>query len=101
MAAGVCLGQQNMGNNNTVEEIDEFLPQASAIINLLSHSDASCATDMLWCDTGTAGADSGKYRSAYDNAVVADGTLADGAHMTRAELRAALALAAPQFYNPD
>ena len=57
---------------------------------------------MLWYyDTGTAGASSSKYRSTYDAAVVADGTWAAAGHTTRDEFQAALALAAPQFDNPD
>lgn len=92
-------------NNHTVEEINNYLPQASAITNLLAYSDdygRSSATNMLWYkDTGTAGASSGKYRSQYDAAVVADGTWAAAAHTSRDEFRAALALAAPQLDNPD
>ena len=52
-------------NNHTVEEINEFLPQASTIMNLLSYSKdygRSSATNMLcYKDTGTAGASSAKY----------------------------------------
>ena len=42
---------KNEMNNNTVEEINEFLPQASTLINLLSYSEdygRSSATNMLW-----------------------------------------------------
>ena len=63
-------------NNDTVEEINEYLPQASTIINLLSYSDdygRSSATNMLWYkDTGTAGASSRKYTDVSVAAVMPD-----------------------------
>ena len=92
-------------NNNTVQEINEFLPQASTIINLLSYSvhyGRSSATNMLWYkDTGTAGADSGKYRSAFPAAQIADAIWNSGDHTTRSEFRAAMGLAAKNLENPD
>ena len=47
-------------NNNVVEEINQYLPQASAIMNLVSYSDdysRSSGSNMLWYrDTGTGAA---------------------------------------------
>ena len=61
-------------NNHTVEEINEYLLQASTNINLLSYSDGygrSSATNMLWYkDTGTAGASSSKYTDVSVAAVI-------------------------------
>ena len=91
--------------NNTVEEMNEFLPQASTIMNLLLYSDdygRSSANNMLWYkDTGTAGADSGKYRSAFPAAQITDAIWNSGHHTTRSEFRAAMGLAAKNLENPD
>ena len=92
-------------NNHTVEEINEFLPQASTIMNLLSYRDdygRSSATNMLWSKaTATAGASSGKYRSAFPAAEIADATWTSGDQTTRAEFRAGMGLAATNLDNPD
>ena len=92
-------------NNNTVQEINEFLPQASTIINLLSYSvhyGRSSATNMLWYkDTGTASADSGKYRSAFPAAQIADVTWTSGDHTTTAEFKHTMELTTPNLDNPD
>ena len=57
---------------------------------------------MLWYkDTGTAGADSGKYRSAFPAVQIADETWTSDAHTTRAEVRTAMGLAAKNLENPD
>ena len=46
-------------NNQTIENINLYLPQVSTILNLVSFSDGyskSTASYMLWCkDTGTGG----------------------------------------------
>ena len=71
-------------NNHTVEEINEFLPQASTILNLLSYSDdygRSSAKNRLWYkDTGTEGASSRKYTDVSVAAVIPDNTWSDDAH---------------------
>ncbi len=91
-------------NNNTVEEISNYLPQASTIMNLLSYSDdygRSSATNMLWYkDTGMAGASSPRYTAAFPAAVIADNTWAAEAHTTRPEFRAAMALVIANLENP-
>ena len=81
-------------NNNTAEDMNEFLLQASTTINLLSYSDdygPSSATNMLlYKDTGTAGADSGRYSTAFPAAQIADNTWTSNAHTTRDAFRAAI-----------
>ena len=78
-------------NNNTAEDMNEFLLQASTTINLLSYSDdygRSRATNMLWYkDTGTAGASSRKYTDVSVAAVIPDNTWTSDAHTTRTEFR--------------
>ena len=57
---------------------------------------------MLWYkDTGTAGASSGKYRSAFPAAQIADATWTSTDHTTRADFTAAIGLAATNLDNPD
>ena len=74
-------------------------------MNLLSYSDdygRISATNILWYkDTGTAGACSGKYRSAVPAAQIADATWVSAHRTTRAEFRAAMGLAAKNLENPD
>ena len=92
-------------NNHPVEEVSEYLPQASAIMNLLAYSDdygRSSATNMLWYkDTGAASASSAKYRTAFPAGVIADATWGAADHTTRAEARAVLGLMGANLDNPD
>ena len=92
-------------NNHTVEEINEYLPQASTIINLLSYSDdygRSSATNMRWYkDTGTAAASSRKYTDVSVAAVIPDNTWGSADHTTRAEFRKAVKTAVANLDNPD
>src|SRR5258706_509106 len=88
-------------NNNTIEDINLYLPQASTIMNLVMYSDdysRSTSTNMLWYkDTGTGGADSNEYTTAENMLPVTD--VADATNITGASFRTHFAVKRNARYN--